>query len=102
MGSCPLESLSGLQEGPERRHGLCHTEGMCYLVDQAEPGADICEVLGVGNSVIALMYFSQGLTVVGVMMKPANSTESRANLNLAGLRVMPWLPQMFSHSTACE
>ena len=46
MGSCPLESLSGLQEGPERCHGLCHTKGIRYLVDQAEPGAYICEVLG--------------------------------------------------------
>ena len=49
MGSCPLESLSGLQEGPEWRHGLCHTEGIRYLVDQAEPGAYICEVLGGGE-----------------------------------------------------
>ena len=49
MGSCPLESLSGLQGGPERRHGLCHAEGMRYLVDQAEPGAYICEVLGGGE-----------------------------------------------------
>ena len=100
MGSCPLESLSGLQEGPERRHGLLsYRRHTLHWLTKPNQERTSVRFLGVGNSVTALMYFSQ---VVVVMMKPANSTESRANLNLAGLRVMTWLPQMFSHSTACE
>lgn len=36
---------------------------------------------GVGKSKMALVYFLQGLTVVGVISKPANSTLSLANVN---------------------
>ena len=37
-----------------------------------------------------------------VISKPAKSTLSWANTNLSGLSVIPFLPQMSSHSTALE
>ena len=56
--------------------------------------------LGVGNSEIAWTYFLHGLTVVSVISKPANSTSSLAKQNFSGLRVIPFLPQISSHSAA--
>ena len=51
---------------------------------------------GVGKSAMALMNFLQGRTLSLVILKPANSTSSWANLNFSGLRVMPCVPQIFS------
>ena len=51
---------------------------------------------------MARMYFLHGLTVVGVISNPANSTLSSAKWNFSGLRVTPLVAQMWSHSTAWE
>ena len=57
---------------------------------------------GMGKSDMALRYFLQGRTVSLAISKPANSTLSKANLNLSGLRVIPCLPQMSSHLAALK
>ena len=53
---------------------------------------------GVGKSAIARWYFLQGFTSVRVISNPANSTSSWAKRNLSGLRDMPFLIQISSHS----
>ena len=56
--------------------------------------------VGVGKSAMASRYFLHGFTSVLVISNPANSTSSWAKQNLSGLRVMPFLAQMSSHSVA--
>ena len=55
---------------------------------------------GVGKSLMALRYFLQGRTLLGVISNPANSTVSAPNTNLSGLRMIPFCPQRSSQSTA--
>lgn len=66
------------------------------------PNHDLASVrfFGVGKSWMALVYFLQGFTVVGVISNPANSTLSRAKRNFSGLSVTLFEPQTSSHSTA--
>ena len=61
-----------------------------------KPNHDLTSVrfCGVGKSAMALMYFLHGRTVSLVILKPANSTSSLANLNLSGFRVIPCPPQV--------
>ena len=56
--------------------------------------------VGVGNSLMAAVNLLAGRTSVGVTVNPANSTSSSANRNFSGFRVMPFVAQMCSHSTA--
>ena len=49
---------------------------------------------------MARRYLGLGRTLLLVISNPANSTVSAAKTNLSGLRVMPLLPQVSSHSVA--
>ena len=42
--SSPIELRSGLQQLPERNHGVGHGEGVSHLIHQTEPGPDASDV----------------------------------------------------------
>ncbi|CAL4115972.1 unnamed protein product [Meganyctiphanes norvegica] len=60
------------------------------------------KLVGVGKPEIARKYLSPGQTSVMVILKPANSTSSDANVNLLGFRMMPLRPQSSRYCEVCE
>ena len=88
-----------------RASGVSRSElgvGCMYATWFTSPNHALMSVMlvGVGKSVMACMYLSASLTSNGVTVKPANSTVFSAKRNLRGFRVIPFTPQMWSHSVA--
>ena len=91
-----LSSLSHLKGVP----GLsdCQKGNMCSVAAKAydtwfmSPNQERTSVMfvGVGKLHIGSKYFLHGLMLVEVILKPANSTVSAPNINLSGLRMMPF------------
>ena len=75
----PSEFRGWLQQVPEGSHRVGAGEGVCHLIYQAKPPANISGRGGDGELSNIFVNFLAGLTVDMLISKPANCTVSCAN-----------------------
>ena len=87
-----------------RNGSMWSAEAKAYDTWLTRPNQERISVMlqGLGKFWIASRYFLAGRTLSRVISNPAKVTVSAPNTNLSGLRMIPWRPQMSSHSIACQ